>query len=84
MNGIHGWTEAFAGDGVAWIALGMVAGAGAWLLRDGLRLIAHLRAADQLIASGMPEPEALRAAGCLFWQMPWYRRMFRRYPALRA
>ncbi|WBS05259.1 hypothetical protein OU994_13720 [Pseudoduganella sp. SL102] len=75
--------ELAAAGGMAWIALGMVSAAAAWLLRDGLRLVAHLRAADSLIAAGMPEREALRAAGCLFWQLPWYRRIFRRYPDLR-
>ncbi|WP_338760194.1 hypothetical protein [Massilia sp. METH4] len=84
MNAIRGIPDLFAGATAAWLALGMVAAAAAWLLRDGLRLIAHLRAADQLIAAGMPERDALRTAGCLFWQTPWYRRIFRRYPALRA
>lgn len=72
-----------AASGMAWIALGVVSVAAAWLLRDGLRLVAHLRAADSLIAAGMAERDALSAAGCLFWQLPWYRRILRRYPELR-
>lgn len=68
----------------AYIALGMLLLVAAWLLRDGLRLVTHLRAADRLIAAGMPEHEALRRAGCTFWQAPWYRRIFRRYPPLQA
>ncbi|MBB3225177.1 hypothetical protein [Pseudoduganella umbonata] len=73
-----------AGDAAAWIALGLISAMAAWLLRDGLRLVAHLRAADSLIAAGMPERDALRAAGCLFWQLPWYQRLFRRYPELQG
>ncbi len=69
---------------VPWIAVGFVAAAAAWLLRDGLRLVTHLRAADRLIAAGIPERDALRQAGCLFWQTPWYRRIFLRYPRLQA
>lgn len=83
MNPI-GYVFAGAGDTAAWIALGIVSLVAAWLLRDGLRLVVHLRAADSLIAAGMPEPEALRAAGCLFWQLPWYRRIFRPYPELES
>jgi hypothetical protein len=83
MNGI-GYGLAAAGDSAAWIGLALMALAAAWLVRDGFRLIAHLNAAEQLIAAGMAEREALRAAGCLFWQEPWYRRIFRRYPELRA
>ena len=81
MNGMR---LGLAGSGdMAWFALGLVALVAAWLLRDGLRLIAHLRAADQLIAAGMAERHALQSAGCLFWQMPWYKRIFKPYPALR-
>lgn len=76
--------ELAAAGGMAWIVLGAVSAAAAWLLRDGLRLVAHLRAADSLIAAGMAERDALRAAGCLFWQLPWYRRIFRRYPELES
>jgi hypothetical protein len=79
-----GFEFAAAGDTAAWIALGVVSIAAAWLLRDGLRLVSHLRAADSLIAAGMAEREALRMAGCLFWQLPWYRRIFRRYPELQT
>ena len=68
----------------ACIALGLLLCAAAWLLRDGLRLVIHLRAADRLIAAGMPEREALHLAGCTFWQAPWYRRIFKPYPPLQA
>jgi hypothetical protein len=67
-----------------WIAVGLILAAAAWLLRDGLRLVTHLRAADRMIAAGMPERQALQLAGCTFWQAPWYRRIFRPYPALQA
>ncbi|GGX95479.1 hypothetical protein GJV26_02365 [Massilia dura] len=74
----------FTASTTACVAVGLLVSAAAWLLRDGLRLVTHLRAADRLIAAGIPERDALRQAGCLFWQTPWYRRIFRRYPRLRA
>ena len=74
---------AFAGK-PACVAIGLLLLAAAWLLRDGLKLVTHLRAADRLIAAGMPEREALHRAGCTFWQAPWYRRILKPYPPLRA
>ena len=60
----------------------MLACAGAWTLYDGARMMRHLRMAERLMEDGMPEHLAMREAGCLFWRTPWYRRMFRPYPAL--
>lgn len=71
------------GTVLAGIGLGVLLLAALWLLRDGFRLMTHLRAADRLVAAGMSEPDALRAAGCLFWRHPWYRRLLRPYPALK-
>jgi len=70
------------GTAMAGIGLVLLLLAALWLLRDGLRLMAHLRAADRLVAAGMSEPDALRAAGCLFWRRPWYRRLLAPYPTL--
>lgn len=54
--------------------------AGVLLFRDGLRLVMHVHAADQMVAAGVAEPEALKRSGCLFWRIPWYKRLRLRYP----
>lgn len=65
---------------VQYLLVGLGAIAGTWLLRDSLRLRAHLRIADRLIAAGMRENDAMRESGCIFWSKPWYKRIFRPYP----
>lgn len=57
-------------------------GIGALILRDANRLALHVKVAEQLMANGKSEAEAMESSGCNFWDTPWYFRLCKTYPAL--
>ena len=56
--------------------------AGLWMKIDADRLHQHVVVAEKMMAQGMDEPTAMEKSGCNFWDTPWYRRLFKQYPAL--
>lgn len=57
---------------------------GWWLYRDANRLDRHVSVMVDMIDAGVPECEAIERSGCNFWDVPWYRRLFRPYPVIQA
>lgn len=66
--------------GIFYLFLIALAIVGVLMVRDGLRLLRHLRLADRLVLLGMSADDACRLAGCDFWEQPWYRRWNQPYP----
>lgn len=57
---------------------------GFWMKNDADRLSIHIRIAEKMMAVGADEDTAMLESGCNFWDTPWYRRLFKDYPALPA
>lgn len=49
---------------------------------DGKRLTRHIQVAQDLIAKGVAEPEAMQHSGCNHWDRPFMVRIWKAYPKL--